>query len=230
MKRLSAIIVCTFVLLQTLAALDIEAATGRFGVDILNNTLPVTISAVSPVMNTLGGSVIITFADGYFLTLEPGLDLFWTNYENLDGRAVPTEYERGAGNNVFVLGFLLDVPLTATLRFGAPVSETIPHRFAVGFSLGPAFVLRAGFKYDLTAGMEAAMAENQKAVVSYFWEKGRWFYPAAGIRFEIALQERFSFLVGARGFLPIFNAWTGTTPFLDHSMIHFLIGMRVKVN
>ncbi len=229
MKRIVSIAAFALLALQAPAALDLEAATGRFGVSILNNTVSVTTSAPSPVMNTLGGSAILTFADGFFLTFEPGLDLFWTNYENLAGRAVPTENERGAGNNVFVLGFLLDVPLVATLRFGSALSETIPHRFAVGFSMGPAFVLRAGFKYDLT-GDQAAMEANQKAVVAYFWEKGRWFYPAAGIRFEIALQERFTFLVGVRGFLPIFNAWTGTKPFLDHSMLHIVIGMRVKVN
>ncbi len=229
MKRYLAITVCALIALHNLAAFDIEAATGRFGVDILNSDVPGIILAPSPVMNTLGGSAIFSFKEGFFLTFEPGLDLFWTNYENLDGRAVPTETDRGAGNNVFVLGFLLDIPLTATVRFGPSVSEALPHRFAVAFSLGPAFVLRTVFKNDLTIGTETAMAANQQAIIDYFWAQGRWFYPAAGIRFEIALQERFNFLIGVREFLPIFNGWTNTTPFLDHNMLHIIISMRVKL-
>jgi len=215
--------------LGQLAAFDIEAATGRFGVDILNSDVPGVTLAPSPVMTTLGGSAIFSFAQGFFLTLEPGLDLFWTNYENLDGRAVPAEIERGAGNNIFILGFLLDIPLTATVRFGPSLGETIANRFAVAFSLGPSFVFRAGFKYDNTIAVQELMAANQKAVLSYLWAQGRWFYPAAGIRFEYALQERFTFQVGVREFLPVFNAWTGTTPFLDHNMLHIIIGMRVTL-
>jgi len=227
MRKIAGLIVLLLLCTASAAALDIDSAIGRFGVNILANTVPN--SAPSPVLNTLGGAISISFADDFWLFFEPGLDLFWTNYGNYDGRAVPVEYEAGDGNNVFVLGFLVDLPLLATVRFGELLQPELKKRFALSLSLGPAFVLRAGFKGDTTAAVADKMLVNQAAVIKYFWTEGRWFYPSAGLRFEALLQDRFTFVLGLRGFAAAANWWTGLTPWYDHAMLHVMIGMRVAL-
>lgn len=197
--------------------LDLTTASGRFGVAIITN---VEDSAPDPVLNTLGGSVELAFADGFFLTLEPGLDLMWTNYEWFEGRrAAPTPSETGGGNNVFVLGFLLDVPVVASFRF----SERIGGAASAGLS----FLFRASFAGDDSAAFESVMAENLSRVSAYFWQAARWLYPSAALRFDVYLQEGFTFAVGVRGFLPIFNAWTGDAGFWDSAILHVTLAMRV---
>ncbi|MBU0936753.1 MAG: hypothetical protein KKI09_01520 [Spirochaetes bacterium] len=227
MKKLGVFgLICLFYSFS-LAALDLDSAVGRFGVAILNNTVPD--SAPSPVLNTLGGSIAISFSEGFWLQLEPGLDLLWTNYGNYDGRAVPVEYEAGDGNNVFVLGFLLDLPLVAAFRFGPVLVPELEKRFLLSFSLGPAFLLRAGFKGDTTAEVADKMLVNQAAVNRYFWEQGRWFYPAAALRFETLLQDQFTFVLGVRALVAAANWWTGVVPWTDHLTTHVMLGMRVQL-
>lgn len=218
MKRSLLAALCLAALFSRVYALDLEAASGRFGVAIINNEsgLP---STLSPVVNTLGGSVIVGFAKGFFLTLQPGLDLYWTNYEWNTGRAVPTVIETGGGNNAFILGFMLDLPLTATLRFS--------DRLGGAAALGPAFVLRAAFANDQTAGVEETMAENLARMIDYFWQEGRWFYLSGALRFDVYLQQNFTFAISVKGFMPIYNAWTGNPKFLDEGILHVTMSMLV---
>lgn len=200
--------------------LDIEAASGRFGVAVINNQAGLD-STLSPVVNTLGGSMVVGFSEGFFLTVEPGLDLYWTNYEWDTDRAVPTVVETGGGNNAFILGFIVDLPVTATLRFN--------ERLGGAASLGPAFVLRAPFANDQTAGYEDEMAENLANIASYLWGRGRWLNLSAALRFDVYLQQNFTFALGVRGFLPIYNAWTGNAKFLDEGILHITMSMIVGI-
>jgi len=198
-------------------AIDLDAASGRFGVAIINNSSGK--GAASPVVNTLGGSLVVGFAKGFFLTLQPALDLFWTNYEFNEGQAVPTDLSTGGGNNAFMLAFLLDLPVTASYAFN--------ERIGVSGSIGTAFLMRAAFAGDTTAAYETEMAANQAAIASYFWSRGRWFYPSASLRLEVFLQENFTFAFGARGFLPVFNAWTDNPSFRDEGILQITMAMIV---
>lgn len=170
-------------------------------------------------VNTLGGAMALSFQKGFFLTLQPSLDLYWTNYEWASGRAVPTESERGEGNNAFVLGFIIDLPVTATLRFS--------ERLGGAAAIGTALVMRASFGNDDSAGVEAAMASNLSSIASYFWSAGRWIYPSFALRLDVYLQQNFTFAFGVRGLLPIFNAWTGNPNFFDEGIVHITMAMLV---
>ncbi len=218
MKRPAALIVT---LLAAMAAhsLDLTMASGRFGVAIITNTEP---TAPNPVLNTLGGSLELTFREGYSLTVEPALDVLWTNYEWYeDRRAAPTPAETGGGNNVFVLGFLIDLPVVASFRFSERLSGAV--------SAGPAFLFRASFAGDTTAAVADLMAANLAKVSAYFWQAGRFFYPSAALRFDVFLQEGFTFAIGVRGFLPLFNAWAGDAGFWDAAILHVTLAMRVDL-
>jgi hypothetical protein len=122
---------------QPLQALDLTGFSGRFGVGIIQIVFEEEDVSPPPTpvsVSTLGGSLMVSFADGYFLGMEPALDLLWTNYQWFDGRrAVPTEYENDSMNNAFVLGFLIDLPVVASFR--------INDNFGGSFGLGPAFLL-----------------------------------------------------------------------------------------
>jgi len=200
-------------------ALDIDAASGRFGVAIINNKSD--LGTIDPaIVNTLGGSMVVSFAKGFFLNLQPSLDLFWTNYEYYNGRAVPTEpSERGQGNNVSMIGFMIDLPLTASYRFN--------DRIGAAASIGTAFLLRASFAGDTSTAYETEMAANLAAISSYFWSQGRWFYPSASLRMEVFLQENFTFAFGVRGFMPVFNAWTDNPVFWDEGILQVTMAMIV---
>ncbi len=199
-------------------AMDIDGFSGRFGVAIINNQSGIT-ATPTPVVNTLGGTMIVSFTKGFFLSLQPGLDLYWTNYEWNEDRAVPTLTETGGGNNAFILGFILDLPLTATFAFSEAIGAAI--------GLGPSFVLRAPFANDDTAGSEDAMATNLASISSYLWSSGRWFYPSASLRFHVFLQQNFTFAFGVRGSLPVFNAWTGNPNFWDEGILHVTMAMLI---
>lgn len=202
-------------------SLDIEAATGRFGVAIIYNGSGVT-GTSDAIVNTLGGGIALSFQKGFFLTLQPNLDFYYTTYEWNDGRAVPTPAETGGGNNAFVVGFILDLPITASLRFN--------DRIGAAASIGPAFVLRAAFANDDTAAYADEMAANLASIASYFWSAGRWFYPSASLRLEVYLQQNFTFVFGARGFMPVFNAWTGNDDFWDESIVQISMAMLIGLD
>lgn len=204
-------------------AIDLTAFAGRFGVGIIHiayedEDQPSPPAPVS--VSTLGGAAVISFAEGFFLGFEPALDLLWTNYEwYKESRAVPTETDSSSANNAFVLGFFIDLPLVASFR--------INERFGGSFAVGPAFLLRAAFAGDPNAKDDPELRDNISSMLSYFWSKGRWFYPSATLRMNVFLQEGFTFALGVRGSLPLFNAWTKDVAFWDHGMMHITLGMII---
>jgi len=198
------------------SALDIEAAAGRFGVAIIFNGSGVA-GTSNQVVNTIGGSMALAIRKGYFLDLQPTLDFYWTNYEWSGTQAVPTQVEKGASNNAFVVGVMLSLPFTATMHF--------TDRMGGSASIGPALVMRAAFANDDTD--PALMASNLASIVSYFWSDGRWFYPTASARFEVYLQQNFTFAFSARGFLQLANLWTDSPSFFDGSILQITMAMLI---
>jgi hypothetical protein len=219
------IAILSFLPVKPLFALDLAAFSGRFGVGIMHiaydSEEQVQVPPPTPVsVSTLGGSLVVSFAENFFLGVEPALDLLWTNYQWFDGRrAVPTEYEESSTNNAFVLGVLIDLPLVASFR--------INERIGGSFGLGPAFLLRAAFAGDPNAKDDPALKENISSILSYFWSEGRWFYPSATLRMNVFLQEGFTFGLGLRGSMPVFNAWIKDVDFWDHGMLHISMGMII---
>lgn len=204
-------------------ALDLVAFSGRFGVGIIHIAYEAEDQPSPPTpvsVSTLGGSMVVTFAEDFFLGFEPAMDLLWTNYEWYNGtRAVPTETDNSSTNNAFILGFLVDLPLVASFRLN--------ERFGGSFGLGPAFLLRAAFAGDPNAKDDPDLKDNISSILSYFWSNGRWFYPSATLRMNVFLQEGFTFALGVRGSMPLFNAWTKDVAFWDHGMVHITLGMII---
>ncbi|HOT59295.1 MAG TPA: hypothetical protein P5519_08040 [Spirochaetia bacterium] len=234
-------ILAIFLTSYSVFAFDITHAGGSLGVLIINNTVPE--SAPNPVVNTIGGFANFTFtsvpgfapgssvpgfAPGFFLSTA--LDILWLNYENRDGIAVPTETETGNGNNVFVIGLLLDVPLGYVFYFGPPVTESLPHRFSATLLAGTSFLFRICMNGDTTEAYASVMEQNRIAVAQYLWGNGRWFYPMISGKFGIVLQETFTFTVGAKWYIPIFNLWTtDDNSFFNASMLAIQLAMQISL-
>ncbi len=206
-------------------ALDFDAVTGKFGVAIINIELldETAASAPTPVVNTLGASFNLLFSPDSPWAFAPALDLLWTNYEwsAADNRALPTESEQNGLNNIFMLGFMLDAPVVRSFRFS--------ERLGGAAQAGLAFLVRLSFPGDAQNADSEELQANMAKVSSYFWGKARWLYPSFGLRMDVFLQEGFTFALGFRYFLPIFNAWTDDAPFFDHGTLHITLGMRISV-
>jgi len=207
----------------TAGALDFDAVTGKFGVAIINierldDTAP---SAPTPVVNTLGASFNLSLSPDSPWAFVPALDLLWTNYEWSAGenRALPTESEQNGLNNIFMLGLMLDAPMVRSFRFS--------ERLGGAAQAGLAFLVRLSFPGDSQTADAEELKANLAKVSSYFWGKARWLYPSFGLRMDVFLQEGFTFALGFRYFLPLFNAWIGDAPFFDHSTLHITLGMRI---
>lgn len=224
MKAARIAIASAIVLAAPLAALDLESITGKFGVAVINierfdASQPI---APVPIVNTLGLGLGLPFVEGSSWALRPALDVLWTNYtwDEASGRALPTEAETFGGENVFVLGLLLDLPVSYDFRFS--------ERLGGGVQLGLAALMRISLPGDPNLPREQ-VEENLTKVSSYFWGAARWLYPSFGLRLDVFLQDGFTFELGLRGFLPIFNAWTGDAPFWDHLTGHVSLGMRLAL-
>jgi len=212
------------VLAAPLPAFDLESFTGKFGVAVINIERFDTSQPMAPVpiVNTLGLGLGFPFAEGSSWAFRPALDALWTNYtwDDSSGRALPTEAETFGGDNVFVLGLLLDLPVSYDFR--------LSERLGGGVQLGLAALMRISLPGDPNLPREA-VEEKLAKVAAYFWGAARWLYPSFGLRLDVFLQEGFTFELGLRGFLPIFNLWTGDAPFGDHLTGHVSLGMRLAL-
>lgn len=198
--------------------MDFDYVSGRFGVAVQRNDAN---STPDPVVNTLGASLGFGFGADSSFVLEPALDIMWTNYEWMNGRAAPTPSESGGGNNIFVLAMLLDIPVYWNFPIGG--------RFSGSLGMGTAILMRASFPADKTPGYADEMKDNLSRAATYFWEAGRWFYPSAALRLSIWLQEGFSFALTGRAFYPLANLWNNEPALLDSSIIQVSLSVLVEL-
>lgn len=197
-------------------ALEPDYINPRIGVMIINNVVTGQVGAPDALVNTFGASLSFPFKTNPRFSFEPGLDFYWTKYEwGLDDRAHPTELETAEA--AFVIGALLDAPVFW--------HWDISDRFQTMFGAGAAIVIRAAFRSS--GASDSAEIQN---IGRWFYQKLRWFYPSIQAHISYRLQERFTFELATRAFLPLFNVLDSEAPsFFDHSMINITMGMRIKL-
>ena len=150
-------------------------------------------SAPSPIINMLGGGTVIPLQQKF--SIAPSIDIYSAYYNWVSGRAVPAMDE---SRTAVVLGAILDVPVNYTIDF-TPIHRLI-------LSGGPAFVIRAGV---LANAVPATEQPSVNSIGSYFWDKGRFFYPEVGISYSYAAASWVRFGATARVMFPVFNWWSG---------------------
>jgi hypothetical protein len=133
----------------------------------------------SPLLGTPGTAARYSFFD--FLALEASLDFYMTHfaYSNILNRAVPAAIEN---RSALVIGSVLGIQAV----FMVNPLDTWMIRAYFGPTIDARLSLIAGGLND--ADKEDA-ASQTKAVSSYFWNLGRWFYPAAGLGMDFTIAD-----------------------------------------
>ncbi len=200
-------------LASSAAAIDLEYVTPRLGVLYIRNGSGA--GSASPIVNTLGTSLTFSLGEDRRLSIDPGIDLFWTYYEwdAALGRAVPTEPETAQA--AFVLGGLLDCPFS--WRF------VLNKRISLKPGVGPAFVVRVPFPNSTELA-----AEDNSAIAGWFYTGGRFAYPEAQLLLDVELIDDFAFQLALRTFWPVPNLWTGDD-FFDHFMFQAALSVRIRL-
>jgi hypothetical protein len=173
---------------------------------------------VSPVVQLFGVSLPLHLSGPFYI--EPGLELYGTNYEWVDppyAVAVPTQIETAAG--FFTLGTLIS--MHAGARF--PITPKV----SLGGSLGADFLLRFPLEFNNDA---QSSIDGRGPALNYFFAKGRFFYPEA--RFSVIWQvsEPIGLIFNLRAFFPVFHFWDGMDqPFIDQFMFAGGIGVAIRL-
>ena len=188
----------------------------------------------SPILGIYGVGLPLEFLN--WLSLEPELSMFGTQYEGYyltinDGvedtepgrKAAPTEIERA--DSVWLLSIMLDLPVRFTLRvsetiaFGGGVHNVLFFRIPIlGYGEGK-------FVADST------LPTYRSDVSTYYYKKGRFYYPGVSAFFNWKFSNVFGFHVRVLTLFPLFHAWDGEgAAFTDQMMISGRIGLRIYFN
>ncbi len=169
--------------------------------------------AVSPLF---GVSVPFRIGGGPFF-VEPGLEFLGTYYEWTGNSAVLTQMENGVG--FFTVGALL------SLQGGAswPVARDV----SLGGAIGLDFLIRFPFELQNTG---STVKSDQGEALSFFYGKGRFFYPETRFFVRWHLSEPVDLLVNLRAFYPVFHLWDGDgQPFWDQLMVSIGVGFAIRL-
>ena len=154
----------------------------------------------APILPSLGAAM--AFRLNRLLLIEFTEDLYFTNYayNYTLNRAVPAAIEN---RSAFVFGFLTGIQ--ALGRF--PLGRSMDFRLFMGPAADFRIVtLASNLHPDDTNGNPLTDAQIQTdAVREYFWSKGRWFLPVAGIGMDFMINEIFLLGFDMRVWFPVYR-------------------------
>ena len=181
---------------------------------VIGSVPPAGHGDVSPVVQLFGASLPLKLAGPFYI--EPKLEFFGLLYEwvDADGVAVPTQIETASG--FWTLGTLIS--MHAGARF--PLSSQL----SLGGSIGADFLLR--FPIELwnkgASGMGPAL--------SYFFAKGRFFYPETTFSVIWQVSEPIGLIFNLRALYPVFHLWDGMgQPFVDQFIFGAGVGIAIRL-
>lgn len=195
-------------------ALSISELDVNGSLMVVGSVPPAGHGDVSPVVQLFGASLPLKLAGPFYI--EPKLEFFGLLYEwvDADGVAVPTQIETASG--FWTLGTLIS--MHAGARF--PLSSQL----SLGGSIGADFLLR--FPIELWNKGASGMGSAQ----SYFFAKGRFFYPETTFSVIWQVSEPIGLVFNLRALYPIFHLWDGMgQPFIDQFMFAAGIGIAIKL-
>lgn len=144
--------------------------------------------APSPVLFAPSFTVKLLLAEN--VTLEPGVELCFTNYLFKDNKAYPAEIEN---RTAFVTSLLLDVPAVYTFRLSEHNSL-----FAGG---GLAFNIRFGIRAANVTISEAG--SDISNINKYFYQKARFIYPSVQFGWNYKIEDGYEMGLKGKLYIPI---------------------------
>jgi len=152
-----------------------------------------------PILPSLGGALSLQLSGP--LRLEFTEDIYITNYEYYSKSGYPMACNP-ENRSALVIGFITGIQVTGNFSLD---------------NKGTAFRVYAGPSADLrvvalAAGLNHPSdkdAQSQTdAIREHFWDKARWFMPAAGIGIDFPINEKFLLGFDLRAWFPIYKTWT----------------------
>ena len=211
-KKLAVSICLLVLLVGGVGATDGNAMSVEAGLLFVGNAEPD--SAPSPVVQALGLSV--TVYEGTFALVTTGVHVFGTLNQLVEAVPLPVELEVPGQTWIWVLNGVIE------LLGGFKV--TLGDLAQVGLLVGPSVLLR----YPLLASEGAE--DDKNAAIRYYYDVGRFFYPAAGLFLRWEMSEGLAVSVSMRGYLPAYHFWHESGLPLWHEMlVAARIGFHVRL-
>jgi len=158
----------------------------------------------APVLPSLGAAFNFQIFKYFFVELTE--DLYFTHYAyNYQlNRAVPAAIEN---RSAFVFGFFTG--LQALGRF--PLTSNIYTRVYGGPALDLRIVTLAGNLHpdDFSGNPKTDAQIQTNSIREYFWGKGRWFLPVAGLGIDFNINEMFLLGLDLRVWFPLYKLYSG---------------------
>jgi hypothetical protein len=152
-----------------------------------------------------GASASVQLRGPFWLGLTE--DIYFSNYEYNSALGYPMACN-AENRSAFVMGFVTGLQLTCVI----PISRT---GMGVRIFAGPVMdirlvVLAFGLNHpdDFTGNLATDARLQTEAIRSYFWSRGRWFLPVAGMGFDFPVNDRFLLGLDFRCWFPLYRQWT----------------------
>jgi len=158
----------------------------------------------APLLPSLGAALALQLK-GY-LWFEFTEDLYFTHYayNTTLNRAVPAAIEN---RSAFVFGFLTGFQLLGRFPLGKNMYLRVFGGPAADFRI---VALAENLHPDDFSGNPDTDAQMQTDAISeYFWGKGRWFLPVAGLGMDFVINEKFLLGFDMRVWFPVYQLYTG---------------------
>jgi hypothetical protein len=165
----------------------------------------------------VGVSVPFKLPGPFFV--EPGLELlgWFYSWNTASSAAEITQYENGSG--FFTVGALVSVQGGASF----PVATGL----SLGGAIGLDFFARLPLELQNTG---SAVKADERRALSWFYGKGRFFYPETRMFLRWHISDPVDLLVNVRAFYPVFHLWDGEgQPFWDSLMVSGGVGFAVRL-
>ena len=165
----------------------------------------------APIIPSGGASFAFHLAK--YFKLELTEDIYFTNYEYnvILGYPMACNPEN---RSAFVMGFITGINSVLFL----PIADSVFRLYgglAADFRI---IALAVGLNHpaDFTGNIETDAQLQTDAIRKHFWQKGRWFMPAAGFGFDFPINEKFLIGFDLRTWFPVYKLWTDdNTPAID---------------
>jgi hypothetical protein len=154
---------------------------------------------VSPLLFAPGFSFASHLGGDWYL--EFSADLYWATYAFPEGagQPLPVNVEN---RSAWVFSLLAG----ADVLFRLPIGQRFWLRIYAGPGADLRLCLNALYQGDPDYGFAA---EETDRTTAYFWGEGRWFYPNAGLGFDIAVAPKLLAGLDLRAWFPVYRLWTG---------------------
>jgi len=175
-----------------------------------------------PILPTAG--VVLEYPLPYNLYLGSSYDLYWTyyGYSTTLERAIPVAVEN---RSALVIGNLLSFYGAYHMAIPAISPGGLRLRFYAGFSIDARLCLIA----DGLEGADLEDASRQTAqVTSYFWSRGRWFFPMTGFGIDFVKIRRVWLGLDGRVWYPLYRTWSGDDTAPAAEGWRFAFGIRLS--